>query len=156
VGVEFVVGSISSPGLLESAEHRLPKDVPLRGMYLVDKPGAAKPEPTINMMIRHGVRSALEYASSGDLAKARALSNPDLSPHLSFVDVGGHGYAAVRVAPDVLESEFVCIERPIARSTTPDGGPLRYRVLHRARLWKRGEQPRLEQRVLEGAPDLSI
>ena len=156
VGVEFVVGSISSPGLLESAEHRLPKDAPLRGMYLVDKGGAAKPEPTINMMIRHGVRSALEYASSGDLAKARALSNPDLSPHLSFVDVGGHGYAAVRVAPDVLESEFVCIERPIARSTTPDGGPLRYRVLHRARLWKRGEQPSLEQRVLEGAPDLSV
>jgi alkaline phosphatase D len=60
------------------------------------------------------------------------------------------------VAPDVLESEFVCIERPIARSTTPDGGPLRYRVLHRARLWKRGEQPNLEQRVLEGAPHLSI
>jgi hypothetical protein len=71
------------------------------------------------MLVRHGVRSALEYASSGDLAKARALSNPDLSPHLSFVDVGGHGYATVRVTPDVLESEFVCIDRPIARSTTP-------------------------------------
>jgi alkaline phosphatase D len=56
----------------------------------------------------------------------------------------------------VLESEFVCIERPIARSTTPDGGPLRYRVLHRARLWKRGEHPRLEQQVLEGAPNLSM
>jgi alkaline phosphatase D len=156
VGVEFVVGSISAPGFLESAEHKLPKDVPLRGMYLVDKPGAEKPEPTINMLIRHGVRSALEYASSGDLAKARALSNPDLSPHLSFVDVGGHGYAAVRVTPDVLESEFVCIQRPVERATTPDGGPLRYRVLHRAKLWKRGERPSLEQQVLEGAPDLSV
>jgi alkaline phosphatase D len=156
VGVEFVVGSISSPGLIESAEHRLPKDVPLRGMYLVDKPGSAKPEPTINMLIRHGVRSALEYASSGDLVKARALSNPDCSPHVSFVDLGGQGYATVRVTPDVLESEFVCIERPIARSTTPDGGPLRYRVLHRARLWKRGEHPRLEHQVLEGAPNLSM
>jgi alkaline phosphatase D len=57
--------------------------------------------------------------------------------------------------PDMLESEFVCIERPIARSTTPDGGPLRYRVLHRARLWKGGEHPTLEQQV-EGAPDLSM
>ena len=156
VGVEFVVGSISSPGFLEGAEHRLPKDAPLRGMYLADKPGSAKPEPTVNMLIRHGVRSALEYASSGDLAKARALSNPDMSPHLAFVDVGGHGYALVRVKPDVLESEFVCIERPITRSATPDGGPLRYRVLHRARLWKRGEHPTLEQQVLEGAPDLSM
>jgi len=156
IGVEFVVGSISSPGGLEAAEHRLSKDLPLRGMYLVDKPGSDKPEPTINMMIRHGVRSALEYASSGDLEKARALSNPDLSPHLSFVDLGGHGYATVRVTPEALESEFVCIERPIARSTTPDGGPLRYRVLHRARLWKRGEHPSLEQQVLEGAPNLSV
>src|SRR5262249_25205600 len=48
VGLEFVTGSISAPGFLESAEHRLPKDVPLRGMYLADRPGTAKPEPTIN------------------------------------------------------------------------------------------------------------
>jgi alkaline phosphatase D len=53
-------------------------------------------------------------------------------------------------------TEFVCIQRPITRSTSPDGGPLQYRVLHRARLWKRGERPRLEQRVIEGAPSLSI
>jgi len=155
VGIEFVIGSVSSAGLLESAE-RLKKDVPLRGMYIVDRPGSSQPEPTINMLLRHGVRSALEYASSGDLQKARALSNPALSPHLSFVDTGGNGYTTVRVTPDTLESQFVCIERPIERSTSPDGGPLRYRVLHRARLWKRGEQPSLEQQVLEGAPDLSI
>jgi len=156
VGLEFVAGSVSSPGLLEAAEQRLPKDVPLRGMYLVDKPDASQPEPTINMLIRHGVRSALEYANSGDINKARALSNREMSPHLSFVDAGGNGYATLRVTPDVLETEFVCIERPIARSTTPDGGPLRYRVLHRARLWKRGESPKLELQVLEGAPNLSM
>ncbi|MFN7956703.1 MAG: alkaline phosphatase D family protein [Candidatus Eisenbacteria bacterium] len=156
VGLEFITGSISAPGFLESAEHRLRKDVPLRGMYLADTPGAAKPEPTVNMMIRHGVRSALEYASSRDIAKARALSNPDSSPHLTFVDTGGHGYATVRVTPDTLETEFVCIERPIVRNTAPDGGPLRYRVLHRANLWKAGERPSMEVKVIEGAADLSI
>lgn len=156
VGVEFVTGSISSPGLVESAEHRLKKDVPLRGMYLADRPGAPKPEPTINMMIRHGVRSALEYASSGDIDKARALSNPDVSPHLSFVDLGGHGYATVRVSPDLLETEFVCVPRPITRSTAPDGGPLAYRVRHRTKLWKRGEQPTLETTTIEGDPRLSM
>ena len=156
VGLEFVVGSISSPGMLESAERGLKKDVPLRGMYLADRPGSSTPEPTINMLLRHGVRSALEYARSGDLEKARALSNRDLSPHVSFVDVGGNGYAVVRVAPNTLETEFVCVERPIARSTAPDGGPLRYRVLHRARLWKKGEAPSLEQQVLEGTPTLSV
>lgn len=156
VGVEFITGSISAPGMLESAEHRLKKDVPVRGMYLADRPGATKPEPTLNMLLRHGVRSALEYANSGDVDKARALSNPDLSPHLSFLDLGGHGYATVRVTPDLLEAEFVCVPRPIARDTSPDGGPLVYRVRHRARLWKRGETPTLEQQVLEGAPKLSM
>jgi alkaline phosphatase D len=156
VGVEFVVGSISSPGVLEAAEHRLPKDTPLRGMYLADRAGASKPEPTINMLVRHGVRSALEYARSGDIEKARALSNPDVSPHLSFVDLGGHGYATVRVTPDALETEFVCIPRPIERSTAPDGGPLAYRVSHRVRLWQPGQRPALEQRVLEGTAPLSI
>ena len=55
------------------------------------------PSGRINMLLRHGVRSCLEYAKSGDLATAHgALSNPDLAPHLSFVDLGGHGYAKVR------------------------------------------------------------
>ncbi len=156
VGVEFVVGSISAPGVLEAAEHKLPQDTPLREMYLAQRSGATKPEAILNMLVRHGVRAALEYGRSGDLQKARALSNPDLSPHLSFVDLGGHGYATVRVTPDALETEFVCIPRPVERSTEPDGGPLLYRVSHRARLWKRGERPSMEQRILEGSPALSI
>jgi alkaline phosphatase D len=110
----------------------------------------------MNMMLRRGVRAALEYARSGDLDKARALTNPDLAPHLSFVDTGGHGYATVRVSADMLEAEFVCVPRPVERSASSDGGPLRYRVLHRVRPWKAGERPALEQHVLEGKPDLSV
>jgi len=72
------------------------------------------------------------------------------------VDIGGHGYATVRVDGQQMRTEFVCIPRPVDRATTPDGGPLRYRVSHRARLWKGGERPALEQRVLEGKAALSI
>jgi alkaline phosphatase D len=90
------------------------------------------------------------------VTKARALSNPELSPHLSFVDMGGHGYAVVRASATAFETEFVAIPRPLERSPTPDGGPLAYRVVHRAALWKPGEHPKLEQRVLEGDPKLSI
>jgi alkaline phosphatase D len=110
----------------------------------------------MNMLMRHGVRSALEYAASRDVAKARALSNPDLSPHVTFVDMAGHGYAVVRAGGEAFETEFVCIPRPLERNLAPDGGPLAYRVTHRAPLWKAGERPRLEQRVLEGDPKLSI
>jgi alkaline phosphatase D len=108
------------------------------------------------LLLRHGVRACLEYGKSGDVEEARRLSNPDLSPHLSFVDLGGHGYATVRVASDAIESEFVCIPRPLERAEQADGGPLRYRVVHRAALWTRDERPRLEQRIVEGDPELSV
>jgi alkaline phosphatase D len=156
VGVVFVTGSLSSPGTVEVLEHTLPERHPLRALYLVQRSAHAKPEPTVNVLFRHGVRSCLEYARSGDLARARRLSNPALSPHLSFLDLGGHGYATVRVDSDALECEFVCIPRPIVRATTSDGGPLLYRVVHRVPLWGKGETPRLEQRIMEGNPALSL
>jgi alkaline phosphatase D len=154
VGVAFITGSISAPGLAEALEHGL-KDHPLRPLFAVERPGG-KYENTINLTVKHGVKSALEYSKSGDLAAAHQVSNPDNAPHLSFVDMGGHGYAVVTAGPQAVESEFVCIPRPIARATTPDGGPLRYRVTHRAKLWSKGDKPKLEQQVVEGNADLSV
>ena len=156
VGIAFVTGSISAPGMVEALEHRLPKDHPLRAIYLVQRPEDQKPQPTVNMLLRHGVRSCLEYAKSGDVEKARALSNPDLSPHLSFVDMGGHGYSIVRATSSSIETEFVCIPRPLERSTSADGGDLRYRVRHRANLWESGKTPILVREVIEGNARFSI
>jgi len=156
VGLAFTGASMSSVGGGEANEYRIKKDNKFRPLYLADRPGAAKPESTYNMMLTHGVRSCFEYAKSFDRAKARALSNPDLAPHLKFVDIGGHGYATVRLSSDEMLTEFVCIPRPVTRSGRPDGGPLRYRVQHIAKLWKPGDQPHLAQRVVEGDAGLSI
>ncbi len=156
VGIAFVTGSISAPGVVEALEHALPKDHPLRSLYVGQGPGDHAPQPTLNLLIRHGVRSCLEYAQSGDMAKARALSNRDLSPHLSFVDMGGHGYSVVQATSKFLETEFVCIPRPLERSDRPDGGALRYRVRVRAGLWKNGEAPKLQTQILEGDPKFSV
>jgi len=155
IGLSFVGASLSSAGPMEALEHNLPKDAPLRALLLADKPAGA-PDWTFNMLLRHGVRACLEYAKSFDLKRARSLSNPDLAPHLEFVDLGGHGYAKVQLSADEMRTEFVCIPRPIVRSERPDGGPLRYRVLHTAALWKSGERPRLQTSVLEGDAGLSI
>ena len=156
VGVAYIVGSISAPGLVESLEHKLPKDHPLRALYLARPPGSTKPHPTVNMLLRHGVRSCLEYARSGDAERARILTNHELAPHLSFLDMGGHGYATVRASADAWECEFVCIPRPIEPIIRRDGGPLLYRVVHRTPLWTKGERPQIEQRVVEGNPALSL
>jgi len=155
VGLSFVGASLVSPNTMEAMEHSLKKDAPLRPLFLADREGA-KPEWTHNMLLRHGVRSCLEYAKNFDLKRARALSNPDLAPHLEFVDLGGHGYAKVQLSADAMRTEFVCIPRPITRSERPDGGPIRYRVVHTAALWKSGERPHLKTSVLEGDVGLSI
>jgi alkaline phosphatase D len=154
IGVAFITGSVSAPGLAEAYEHRFPKDHPLRPLYVADRNG--KQEPAVNLLLHHGVRTCLEYARTGDLEAARRLSNPDLAPHLKFVDMAGHGYATLRLSAQSAECEFVCIPRPLERSTTDDGGPLRYRVVHRVDRWRSGERPVLRQQVLEGDPGLSL
>jgi alkaline phosphatase D len=154
VGAAFVTGSLSAVGLAEAYEYSFPKDHPLRALYVADVGGTQ--QPAINLLMHHGVRSCLEYSRTGDLKKALAASNPDVAPHLSFLDMGGHGYAVVRIAAAAMECEFVCIPRPIERNEAPDGGPLRYRVVHRVPLWSAGTVPKMEQRVVEGDPGLSV
>jgi alkaline phosphatase D len=156
VGIVFIAGSISAVGLVEAHEHALPKDHPLYSLYLSQRAGEATLKPVVNLLMHHGVRSALEYARTGDVIEARRLSNPDLAPHVSFLDLDGHGYAIVQASADTLACEFVCIERPLERSAKADGGPLRYRVVHYAPLWKAGERPTLRRTFLEGEAELSI
>lgn len=156
VGLSFVGGSICSAGMVEGMEHGFPRDHPMRPLFLVDRPGRERPQAAVNMLMRHGVRACLEYHRSGDLDAARALSDPNLSPHLEFVDMSGHGYATVRLSPDEMTTEFVCIPRPSEPVASPDGGPVRYRVAFSAPLWRAGERPRLTRRVLEGDPELAI
>lgn len=154
VGVAFVTASLSAPGLVEANEHSLKKDHPLRGLYLADR-GGQRPEATINLTLRHGVRTALEYASGGNLKRAVALSNPAVAPHLAFVDMAGHGYSVVTATAAKLSTEFVCVPRPLERSATEDGGPLRYRVTHATDLWSVGETPKMVRTAIEGDAGLS-
>ena len=141
---------------MEALEHNFPKDHPLRSLFVGQSPSDTRPQPTVNLLLRHGVKSCFEYAKSGDISKARALSNPALSPHLSFIDMGGHGYSVVRVTSEFLETEFVCIPRPLERSDRADGGPLLYRARYRAKLWHKGESPKLEGQIVEGDPRFSV
>lgn len=154
VGVEFITGAISAQTLGEVMALTLPRDRPHRPLIVHDRPDGTMVS-AIDMTIRHGVRASLKLQETGDPAAARALSNPEVSPHIDFGDFNANGYAIVRVSAEALETEFVCIPWPLERAATPDGGPLTYRVQHRVPLWPAGETPRLTQRVLEGVPPLS-
>lgn len=155
LGVEFITGSISQQTLFEVMEVTMAKDHPKRVLHLIDQVDGMV-IPSMNVTAMHGVQSALKLKETGDMKQARAVRNPDVAPHLSFLDQGGHGYAFVTATTKELSVEFVCIPRPLERSKRPDGGPLAYRVVHRTRLWKAGETPNLEQGILEGNPLYSI
>lgn len=148
-----MTGSISAPGLFEAATFGIPKEHPLRALYLFEPSGdAAAPAigPAINVTVMHGVRASLALQRTHDEQAALAASNPEVAPHLSFMDAGDHGYAVVRATADALEVDFVAIPRPIERTDAPDGGPLAYRVAHRVTFWERGGTPRLERTTADG------
>jgi hypothetical protein len=60
----------------------LPATDPLRVLFLVDRDG--RKEAAINLLLHHGVRTCFEYAHSGDIVKAKVLSNAQLAPHVSL------------------------------------------------------------------------
>ena len=153
---EFVTGSISAPGLFEAAEYSLPKDHPLRAIYLYEPSADAAVQPAINFSMMHGVRASLALKRTGDGRRALAERNPQLAPHLSFVDLGGHGYSVVRASSEQLEVEFVCIPRPIEPSGRTDGGPLAYRVTHRVKRWTHEAAPQIERTKVEGTLPLVL
>jgi alkaline phosphatase D len=156
VGAEFVTGSISAPGLAEAAEYSIPKDFPLRAIYLYNAAPDAPTQTAINFSVMHGARASLALQRTHDMRQALAEHNPQVAPHLSFVDCGGHGYSVVRAAADELEVEFVCIPRPIERDERADGGALAYRVAHRVKRWAPGTAPRLERTRAEGTLPLVL
>jgi alkaline phosphatase D len=150
VAVEFITGSLSAPGIFEAAEYSLPKDHPLRAIYLYRASAESPVQPAINFSVMHGVRASLALQKTGDLRQALAHRNPDVAPHLSFMDAGGHGYSVVRANEGELEVEFVCIPRPLDLNEKADGGPLAYRVAYKVKQWERGANPRLERTSIEG------
>jgi alkaline phosphatase D len=156
VGVEFITGSISAPGLFEAFEYALPKDHPLRPIYVHDPGSGAPAQNAINFSMMHGVRASLALHETGSLQQALKESNPEVAPHLSFIDLGGHGYSVVRASAEELEVEFVCIPRPIERNQREDGGALAYRVTHRVKLWRPGSAPKLERTAHEGTLPLML
>jgi alkaline phosphatase D len=155
VAAEFITGSVSAPGLFEASEFGLPKDHPLRAIFIHQPSPETPAKPAVNLSIMHGVRASLALQRTGDIGKAVAERNPEVAPHLSFMDLGGHGYSVVRASADEVEVEFVCIPRPLERRGA-DGGPLAYRVAHRVKRWAPGVPPRLERTVVEGTLPLVL
>lgn len=120
VGVAFITGLVSAPGLAEAFEHRFPKDHPLRALYAGEVGG--KPRPIMKLLLHHGVRVGIEYERTGDLAAARRASNSDLSPHLKSW-TSGRAYAALKVTAEAAECSSSASRVPSNAARARTAGP---------------------------------
>ncbi len=120
-------------------------------------PARAKPDWTLNMLLKHGVRSCLEYAKSFDLERARALFRTRSLRRISSSSIWAvmamrrFGSPATKCGPSSSAS------RGRSRAATGrTAAPCAIASSHTAKLWQPGERPKLLQQVLEGDPGLSI
>ena len=150
VGLEFVTGSISAPGLAEALDHSMTPDKPWAAIYRQPSREGEPGRATLNLTARHGVNASLAMQRGSDSAAIAAAANSEVAPNLDLMDCGGHGYVVVAAHETFLDVELVCIPRPIRRAVSADGGDLRYRVAYRAPLWKPGETPVLRRTATQG------
>lgn len=156
VAIELGVSSITTPTSFEAFEYvtaRRPTD--LEALFVQRSPGRA-PRPMLNMLFTHGVASCLAYVESGDRDAALARSNPELAPHLPFIDTAHHGYATVEVGAERLTTEFVAMEAPLEPYTDEGGPPVVYRLEHRVDAWPSGDAPHLRRRLVAGTPPFPL
>ncbi len=123
-------------GLAEVQERTLPHDNPLRPFYVHDRPDGSL-QCAFNTTILHGVRAALALRDTDDPARATRMSRRT-SPSRTGADTAIPRCALLRANWKPSSCAFR------ARWNAPgneDGGPLRYRAVHRVALWAPGERP---------------
>ena len=98
----------------------------------LDKAPGSGPQPMINMLLRHGVRSCLEYVKTGDISKAGEQSNPQMSPHLSFLSIrAGTGMQWCASAKMTWRLNLSASSAPSIDTLNRTTAPLNYRVRFR-------------------------
>ena len=115
--------------------------------------GTQRRVPNLNVTLRHGVRSGLAVAESGDPAAAAEAVHLTPNPHIRYMETYAHGYGIARFNAEAATVEFVAIDpRTRLEHFGLQGPPAKYRVLHRVNAWSAGEEPQLEQVRSEGEP----
>ena len=157
VGLSFVGASLSSAGTMEALEHRPPDKFPLRQLYLVDRPGAS--ETRLDLQYAAEAWRPLVPRICEELRpEARACRfQPGTFP-APRIHRYGRAWLCEGSAHRRRDADRVRVHsRDRSRAAaSPDGGPLRYRVVHTAQLWKCGRAAEAQAASPRGRLGLSI
>jgi alkaline phosphatase D len=92
--------------------------------YDATEHGGGKAVVNLNTLLRYGSAAGNVAAATHDIAMIEAARNPDVNPHLRYVDTGANGYGIASFDADAARIELVTIERPV-RDRGEDGAELR-------------------------------
>ncbi len=125
VACELIAPGASSNSLFSFFESatRAPTLAGLRGIITVDATarGGASFTENLNMLLMHGTRSALAFASGQTEAVAFGLRDADANAHMMYADTNAQGYGYIKVNGAEVKSTIITINRPIAAPS--DAGP---------------------------------
>ncbi len=135
VMVDFTAAGISSlpqwaeiAGAIETAVSPALAEViaPVLKLILYDATpfGGGKGVVNLNTLLRYGSAAGNVAAATHDIAMIEAARNPDVNPHLRYVDTGANGYGIATIDGDAARIELVTIERPV-RDRGDDGARVR-------------------------------
>jgi alkaline phosphatase D len=92
-------------------------------LYDATEFGGPKAVVNLNTLIRYGSTAGNVAAETHDIAMIEAARNPDVNPHLRYVDTGANGYGIAEFDGEGARIELVTIERPV-RDRGEDGAEL--------------------------------
>jgi hypothetical protein len=74
--------------------------------------GDKKFENNANVLFFYGTAAALEASNSHSLSAIEAADDPEVNPHLRFVDTAANGYGLVTATETDMTVTLVTINRP--------------------------------------------
>lgn len=95
--------------------------------------GQSKAVPNLNTLIRYGGRAADEAAATHDLARIEAARDPNVNPHLRYVDSHANGYGIAHVQADKIEATLVTVQRsftPLGKESPGIRGRAKFTIPH--------------------------
>ena len=141
---------------VEAIEHVFPKEHPLRPLFLGQAAGDSRRSPPSICCCAMACDRAWNMREPATSKRPRRFQSRSCRRIFRLSTWAGTDIRSCAASSTRLETEFVCIPRPLERSASEDGGPLRYRVRCRTELWKAGELPRIEVSLLEGDARFSM
>ena len=137
VAAEFCAAGISSNSqfsFFEEASREFPAE--LRRLVTYDATALGGSDTfveNLNVLVVHGMASAIEASASNDLDKIHQAADPAVNPHLRYVDTNAQGYGVLTVTPTEVTADLVTINRPITDTGTDGPGIVRTATLTVAR-----------------------